>query len=293
MSKISEKLNIINNAKNDIKTSIENKGVSVGDIGIQEYAGKIDEMKIATPVTKGIVINAYDSNGYATDISIVGMTSIPNYAFASSNSTYSNLLNKKLVNVNLPDNITSIGRYSFAYCQNLLLEELPNTITAIGSTAFIACTKLELNELPTGISKIESSTFSGCSNLALTSLPESVTSIDGNAFQNCGGLLTMKLPSLVTNLQGGLFYGCTNLTEVTCNATNINNQVFQQCSSLSKFVLPNITKVSVLQNTNAFASTPIASGTGYIYVPDDLVSSFQTASNWSTYASQIKGVSEL
>ncbi len=57
--------------------------------------------------------------------------------------------------------------------------------------------------------------------------------------------------------------------------------------------MPNITAVPTLSNSNAFANTPIAQGTGYIYVPDNLVASFKTATNWSTYASQIKGVSEL
>ena len=47
MTKISEKLNIIKNAKDNIKTSIENKGVVVGDVSIEEYASKIDEMQVA------------------------------------------------------------------------------------------------------------------------------------------------------------------------------------------------------------------------------------------------------
>lgn len=46
MSKISEKLNIINDAKNNIKTAIEEKGISVGEAGIQEYANKINEIEI-------------------------------------------------------------------------------------------------------------------------------------------------------------------------------------------------------------------------------------------------------
>lgn len=44
MSVISEKLNIINNAKNDMKTAIENKGVNVGDVSISDYASKINEI---------------------------------------------------------------------------------------------------------------------------------------------------------------------------------------------------------------------------------------------------------
>jgi hypothetical protein len=64
-------------------------------------------------------------------------------------------------------------------------------------------------------------------------------------------------------------------------------------SSIKKLVLPNITSVPSLANKSAFVNTPIEVKIGYIYVPDNLVSSMKSSSNWSTYASQIKGVSEL
>ena len=51
--------------------------------------------------------------------------------------------------------------------------------------------------------------------------------------------------------------------------------------------------ITTLSNVNAFQNTPIASGTGYIYVADNLVSTYKSATNWSAYASQIKGLSEL
>ena len=51
-----------------------------------------------------------------------------------------------------------------------------------------------------------------------------------------------------------------------------------------------ITEVPTLANTNAFQGTPIESGTGYIYVPDSMVSSAQSESNWSVFATQIKGM---
>jgi len=42
-----------------------------------------------------------------------------------------------------------------------------------------------------------------------------------------------------------------------------------------------------LKNTNAFTNTAIAAGVGGIYVPSSLLSSYKTASNWSTYADNI------
>lgn len=47
MANISDKLNTIKNAKENIKSSIEAKGVSVGDVSIEEYSSKIDEIEAA------------------------------------------------------------------------------------------------------------------------------------------------------------------------------------------------------------------------------------------------------
>lgn len=57
MGKISEKLNIINDAKNNIKNAIEEKGISVGDAGIQDYASKIIEIQTGGGTGGGATIN--------------------------------------------------------------------------------------------------------------------------------------------------------------------------------------------------------------------------------------------
>ena len=48
-----------------------------------------------------------------------------------------------------------------------------------------------------------------------------------------------------------------------------------------------------MTNVNMFSGSTIESGTGYIYVPDTMVDEYKKSTNWSTYASQIKGLSEL
>ena len=68
--------------------------------------------------------------------------------------------------------------------------------------------------------------------------------------------------------------------------------MFYGCSSLTTVVIRNTTKVALLNMGNAFSGTKIASGTGYIYVPDELVDSYKVATNWVTYANQIKPLSE-
>lgn len=54
---------------------------------------------------------------------------------------------------------------------------------------------------------------------------------------------------------------------------------------LKAVIIRDTEKISTLSHTNAFGSTLISKGTGYIYVPRDLVESYQAASNWSNYAS--------
>ena len=70
------------------------------------------------------------------------------------------------------------------------------------------------------------------------------------------------------------------------------NTSFSDCAALVKFILRS-ESVCTLQSIGAFSRTPIESGTGYIYVPDQLVDAYKTATNWVTYADQIKPISKL
>jgi hypothetical protein len=87
--------------------------------------------------------------------------------------------------------------------------------------------------------------------------------------------------------------GCTALKYVySKNLRTINSQCFQSCTNLTALVI-GATTVCTLANANAFNGSAIASGKCYVYVTDTLVSSYKSASNWSTYAAQIKSISEL
>lgn len=367
MSKISDKLNIISNAKDDIKTAIENKGVSVGEVGIQDYASKIDEIigsevyptlqektvvptnevqevtpdegiyglsKVTvdkvnlqnktvtpssseqivkadseynglnevvvngddnlisenivegktifgvdgtaktggggTPVEKGLIMSEYNSDGKPIKGEIIGMTEIPNNLFYSSfgNSGYFNEIGK---NLTISNNLTKIGTNGFYGCTTIYWSEIPDSIIELGSSCFYNCMNLTLSKLPDSITKIGGSAFYGCKKITINEIPESITQIDNSSF-----------------------YDCDSITEMTIkgNITYVGSSAFQSCGVLTKIVIPNITSVPY-GGLTMFSSTPIASGTGYIYVPDDLVDSFKSATNWSTYADQIKGVSEL
>jgi hypothetical protein len=73
--------------------------------------------------------------------------------------------------------------------------------------------------------------------------------------------------------------------------TAIMATVFTSCSKLTTIILRS-EKIAYLGSTNALNVTPVASGTGYIYVPSSLVDSYKSASNWSTYANQFRALED-
>lgn len=130
----------------------------------------------------------------------------------------------------------------------------------------------------------------GGSGIKSISLPNCANASVNNIFYNCKSLEIVNLPKL-TYAYRGMFYGCSKLASLSlpcCN--NIGVQAFMNASKLTSLTL-GANSVATLQNSNAFTNTPIANGTGYIYVPSDLVESYKSANNWSTYASQIMAIS--
>ena len=163
------------------------------------------------------------------------------------------------------DRVTSIGDYAFYFCTSLASANIP-AATSIGDHAFNKCTSLTSVDF-TAATSIGTYAFAYCSNLTLANLP-AVTSIGDYVFYFCTSLASANLPAV----------------------TSIETSAFQGCSQLTSLILRVTTQVCTLSNTNAFNNTPIASGTGYIYVPAALIDSYKTATNWTTYANQFRAL---
>ena len=133
--------------------------------------------------------------------------------------------------------------------------------------------------------------FQSCSALTTVDFP-AVTSIGSYAFYSCSKLKAADFPMVTSIIDNSAFNGCSELTTVDFPAaTRIGNSAFYSCSKLTALILRSAT-MATLSNTNAFSSTPIKSGTGYIYVPAALVDSYKAANNWSTYANQIRAIED-
>lgn len=190
------------------------------------------------------------------------------------------------------DRVTQIGEYAFANCTEITDINLPNVIN-ISYNSFGGCTKLKAISLP-HCQVVGDNSFYGCSNLEAVSLPSCHTlgsGALGSAFWGCSKLSQVSLP-LVTTIMSFTFRDTVIQKIDFLSVNNIESSAFIYARQLDTLILRN-SNVCVLKNIDAFNSTKIAAGTGYIYVPDNLVDSYKIATNWVTFANQIKPISEL
>ena len=92
--------------------------------------------------------------------------------------------NAKVLDLLIPDGVTSIGAYAFYECIGLTSVTIPDGVTSIGDYA-----------------------FGGCIGLTSVTIPESVTSIGDYAFDGCEGLTSVTIPESVTTIGRYAFYG--------------------------------------------------------------------------------------
>lgn len=132
-----------------------------------------------TPDNTAVIVKHY--RGAAADVTIPSrykgkpVTAIDHAAFHDSAVT----------GVTIPDSVTSIPDYAFAFCSQLTNISIPNSVTFIGFFAFNSCTSLKSITLPSSLSTIQSSAFYNCGNLETIRIPVSVTFIGNYAFAGC------------------------------------------------------------------------------------------------------------
>lgn len=197
----------------------------------------------------------------------------------------------------LPESLTTIDNYGFANCKYMKLTSFPQSLRTMGQHAFDTCENITATLLPEVMGRIEPYVFYNCKKLALTKLPEGLTYIGQYAFYQCSKLDIREIPEGVVTFNNSSFAFCTSLKYLDVLSTNFTGSLgasaFSGCSKLETIIFRS-TKVPTFQSYNApFNNTPISKGTGYIYVPDEMIESYKSATGWSGFGDQIKGISEL
>ncbi len=88
----------------------------------------------------------------------------------------------------IPEGVSEIGAYAFAYCGHLECVELPHSLRNIGKYAFTRCTGLRKLIIPPNLEMLDVGLFEGFSNPCHIHLPRSITYI-APVYHNCANLI--------------------------------------------------------------------------------------------------------
>jgi hypothetical protein len=210
--------------------------------------------------------------------------------------------------------VNSLSIQSFYGCTSLKSIVIPASVTEIpGYGVFQNCTSLQRVTFNGDIAGIYNEAFQGCSALSDINIPESVAGFGNSAFNGCTNMrIHLYLPNLITDSQwgtlrvfantgilsanfpnvqklgGDFFAGSKELVKVDigASAVSIGSSLCNGCTSLTTLICRAVTPPSI--GNNIIANAPNA----YVFVPDESVEAYKTATNWSSYASRIKGISE-
>ena len=187
-------------------------------------------------------------------------------------------------------NNTDLHIRHFSGCTNLKSISLPDSVTEVTQMMFNDNSNLESVELPEGLVSINKNSFWGCSSLHHIRIPSTVTSFGTGVFDACD-LFSIDLPDSLQVIGSTIFRNNANLVEVVIpqNVSEMGNMVFFGCAKLKKVIMKPVAP-PVLGGEGVFNSTP---SDLKIYVPDESVESYKTATNWTKVAAKIKPMSEL
>ena len=153
--------------------------------------------------------------------------------------------------------------------------------------------------------------FQYCSQLKTNPQLDTSSVVDMSyMFNNCVNLTTIsQIDTSSVTAMSSMFQECRHLTTIDITHMNITSSFdtynfARSCKSLTKLIIRNMNTIPAL-NSSAFGECYHFTGTtnatynpqglkdGRIYVPDDKVDALKTATNWSTYADIIVGLSTL
>lgn len=207
-------------------------------------------------------------------------------AIPQDNTLFNSIVDRSVTNIDIPDDVTTIGQYAFFGCSSLTSVSIPDNVTSIGNNAFQSCSLLTSVNIPDSVTSIGNYAFTGCSSLTSISIGNSVRSIGDSAFSSCSSMTSVTIPSGVTSIGNFAFSSCSSLTSITIpdSVTSIGTSAFQGCSLL--------TSVTINRSTPPTLGFGAFDGNSNfpILVPAESVDAYKTATNWSTYADRIQAI---
>lgn len=135
----------------------------------------------------------------------------------------------------VPQSVKVIEPFAFCLQKNLRNIELHNNIVSIGNAAFMGCEALEHIAIPRSVMEIESDTFHICISLKSVELHDEITQIGRHAFRHCDVLQKIVLPQNLKYLNS--FECCYSLHEIDIPSSVKEIDGFMFCYNLRKVIL--------------------------------------------------------
>lgn len=227
---------------------------------VPAIVGGVECKKIAFPATQTTFVSMPTSEKLEEYDSGTGMTA------TSADAGWGFLYSQKLRKLTLGANCLPFGTNGFG--DNSLLTEV-HYLGTVDQWASAARATNYRKASPFGSSQ-EGHFYLGNSDTPLTELAITGDSITTAAF--------------------AWFVDITK-ADIGANVTEIETRVFLGCSALETLILRGNT-AKTLANVSALTDTPIADGTGYIYVPAALLDTYKTETNWATVAEQFRTIED-
>ena len=187
--------NAFRNSRSLTSITIPNSVTSIGDhalayctrltsITIPNSVTSIGEEALAycTRLTSVRIGNSVTSIGSAPFLGCCELTDIVveegNIMYDSRNNCNaiieksSNILVAGCKNTMIPNSVTNIGDYAFAYCKSLTSVRIPNSVTCIGDGAFTFCYGLTSVVIPNSVTCIGDDAFERCESLTSIIIPK-------------------------------------------------------------------------------------------------------------------------
>lgn len=178
-----------------------------------------------------------------------------------------------------------IGYTALKLVERTLKDYENERLTTIVDNAFYCVTGLNSVSFPNA-TIIGDSAFRECRGLNSVNFPK-VTRVKSWAF--CNTVLGKVCFPELERWEDGAAYATPPAWLDLPKANYIGGESLSY-GGLKVLILRKNDSVCTLAATNAFLNNSIASGTGYIYVPEALLSQYTSAKNWSSFASQFRAL---
>ena len=128
----------------------------------------------------------------------------------------------------------------------------------------------------------------------LINVEDDISTILGEyAFYKNQKLESIKLTAITGNIRTYCLSECPNLKKVDINyADNMHGKAFYNSPLLETLILRRTDMRIGLWLPDALEGTAIANGTGYIYVPKNLINEYVTLNGWKPYANQFRAIED-